>query len=402
VSTSGFDGTTGVSKSYTTLEAACLDAPDNSTIELRFDGESPVQIPIRVEGKSLRMRAQASRRPVLRFETLGPIGQPVTSQMISVINGGLEIFDIDIVFRVPSGRSVDGWSIFSLEYAKKVMLRGVSVTLENSKRQQPGTLFEIKPPSGTLMERMMPEGMLRGPAQILISDSILRGEADGFRLTEANDSRIEITNSACALAGTLLNIDTRNSRQMAFSVEPPPSQVRLDHLTAVLDGGLVSITAGETGVAPIIDIRCDNSLISLLRPDRAMVLMAGPREMEEWLDRLVWKGTSNYMDVLGPWWEISAARSISTPHRKFNAADWGQHWNSTGNTPIDRNVFESIEAWKTPVFHRIDLKAFALFSEPNNAYKAPEAADGTNAGVDWKLPRVPTQLPRLEAPSGDR
>ena len=163
-STSGFDGTSGVPKSYATLEAACLDAPDNSTIELRFDGESPVQIPIRIEGKSLRIRALAGRRPVLRFETLGPIGQPVTSNMISVINGSLEIFDVDIVFRVPNGRSVDSWSIFSLEYAKQVMLRGVSVTLENSNRQQPGTLFEIKPPSGTLMERMMPEGISARPS----------------------------------------------------------------------------------------------------------------------------------------------------------------------------------------------------------------------------------------------
>ena len=394
--TTGMDGPNGVPKSYPTLEAACLEAPDNSTIELRYDGDSPPQIPIRIEGKSLRIRAQAGRRPVLRFETPEAVGLPVTSQMISVVNGGLEVFDVDIVFRVPRGRSVDRWSIFSLEYAKQVTLRGVSVTLENALQQQPCTLFELKAPSGTLMERMMPESMMPGPLQIQISESVFRGEADGFRLTEARDVRIDITHSAWALSGTLLAIDTRNSVQMATSVELPPCQWKLDHVTAVLDKGLISVEAGEAGVAPTVDVRCDNSLFSLLRPEQPMISMAGPVEMEEWLDRLVWKGGANSMDVPGPWWEISAVRSLNAPIRTFNASDWSQHWNSSGNTAIDRNVFESIDAWEQPVFHAVESQAFHLFSEPNGFFKAPEAADGRNVGVDWTLPRLPRRLPRME------
>ncbi len=392
---SGMEGASSVPKSYPTLEAACLDAPDGATIELRFDGDSPYQIPIRIEGKSLRIRAQTGRRPVLRFDAPGPLGLPVTSQMISVVNGGLEVFDVDIVFRVPRGRSVDRWSIFSLEYAKQVTLRGVSVTLENALKQQPCTLFELKSPSGTLRERMMPESMMPGPIQIQISESVFRGEADGFRLTDARDARLDITHSAWALSGTLLLIDTRNSVQMATSVELPPCQLKLDHVTAVLDQGLIRIEAGEAGVAPTVDVRCDNSLISLLRPDQPMVSMAGPVEMEEWLDRLVWKGASNAMDVPGPWWEISAVRSLNSPNRLFNASDWSQHWNSSGNTAIDRNVFESMEAWDKPVFHEIDTQAFHLLSESNKFYKAPEASDGRNAGVDWSLPRLPRRLPSV-------
>ena len=392
---SGMDGSSSDPKSYPTLEAACLEAPDGSTIELRFDGDSRIQRPIRIEGKSLRIRAQAGRRPVLQFDAPGQLGLPVTSQMISVVNGGLEVFDVDIVFRVPRGRSVDRWSIFSLEYAKQVTLRGVSVTLENALKQQPCTLFELKVPSGTLLERRMPESMMPGPIQIQISESVFRGEADGFRLTEARDARIEITHSAWALSGTLLAIDTRNSVQMATSMELPPCQLKLNHVTAVVDGRLISIEAGEAGVAPTVDVRCDNSLISLLRPEQPMISMAGPVEMEEWLDRLVWKGSSNYLDVPGPWWEVSAVRSLNAPNRIFNAADWSQHWSSSGNIAIDRNVFESIEAWETPVFHGVDSQAFHLFSEPN-VFKAPEAADGRHAGVDWTLPRIPNRLPRLE------
>ena len=392
---SGMDGTSTAPKSYQTLEAACLEAPNNSTIELRFDGDSPIQRPIRIEGKTLRIRAQEGHRPVLRFDAPGPVGLPVTSQMISVVNGGLEVFDLDIVFRVPRGRSVDRWSIFSLEYAKQVTLRGVSVTLENALKQQPSTLFELQIPAGTLMERMMPDGVMHETVQIQISDSVFRGEADGFRLTEANDARIDISHSAWAISGTLLAIDTRNSVQMATSAEPQPCHIRLNHMTAVLDGGLISVEAGETGVAPKVDLQCDNSIISLLRPNRAMISMTGPIEMEEWLKRLVWNGNSNYLDVIGPWWEISAVRSLNAPNRKFNAPDWGRYWKSTGSTPIDRNVFESLESWENPVFHLIDSKAFHLFSEPN-VYNAPEAAFGRHAGVDWKLPRVPHQLPRVE------
>ena len=105
------------------------------------------------------------------------------------------------------------------------------------------------------------------------------------------------------------------------------------------------------------------------------------------------------MDVGGPWWEITAVRSSGTPNRKFNAADWGRHWNSSGDTSIDRKVFESNEFREKPVFYRIPPKAFHL-SDSNKAGKVPEAADGTRAGVDWNRPRVPHQPPQLEATTG--
>ncbi len=395
VVTTGSDGADADPQPYPTLEAACVDAPDNSVIELSFDGESKPQIPIRIEGKSLRIRPQEGRRPILVFAVNGPVGHLVTSQMISVINGELGVFDLDIVFRVPQQPPNGLWSIFSLGYAKKLTLHGVSVTLENMAQQQPATLFEVKPPVGNLRERIMPDSMKRGSLQVVISDSLLRGETDGFRVTEAIDARIDISNSAWALNGTMLSIDTRNSRQMTSSIEPPPCQFKLDHVTAVLDGGLISVVTGEVGMVPTVDVRCDNSLISLLRSDRSMIAMSGALDMEDWTRRLLWKGTSNYLDVQGPWWEISAVRSSSFPNRKYSAADWSQHWDSNGSTPIDQNVFESTDAWKETVFHQVTPQSFYLFSDENNAYRAPEAADGTNAGVDWNRARLPSNPPQL-------
>ena len=242
----------------------------------------------------------------------------------------------------------------------------------------------------------MLEGMMHGPIKIAISDSVFRGQADGFRLSEAHEVNLEITHTAWAISGSILAIDTKNSVQLATSTKPPPCQIRLDHITAVTEGGLISVEAGEAGVATTIDIRCDNSIISLLRTDRAMISMKGPVDMEEWLKQLSWTGTSNYMDVPCPLWEISAVRSINSPNRKFNPADWNRHWKSSGDTPIDRNVFESADAWDSPNFHLVNAQAFALYSPPNAAYKAPEAQDGTNAGVDWKRPRVPKRLPTAE------
>lgn len=398
VITPNTDGTTQAPKSFTSLEAACLSASDNSTIELRFDGESKPQIPIRIERKSLRIRAMDGHRPVLVFEIAGPLGPPVTSQMISLINGELEISDLDIVFRVPSRRAIDRrWSIFSLGYAKKLSLHGVSVTLENTARQQPATLFEVRPPSGSNpFERNMPDGMQRNALQITVTDSLLRGETDGFRLDEAHNTRIEMANSAWAISGTLLSVDTVNSQLMTASVDPPPCQLKLDHVTAVMDGSLISVVSGKAGVIPTVDVRCDNSLITLLRSDRAMISMSGSPDLEDWNDRLMWRGVSNYLDVPGLWWEIG-----SSPNRKYSAADWGQHWNSAGNTngntPIDQNVYELIDAWKSPVFHSVTAGAFHLHSDANQGYKAPEAADGKNAGVDWNRARLPAKLPQLSS-----
>ena len=381
----------GVFKGYASLEAACLAAVDGSTIELRFDGKSSPQKPVRIEGKSLRIRAQVGKRPTLVFEIPEVIGQSPPSRMITVINGTVELFDTDIVFRVPRGRPVDRWSIFTLEQAKRLSLRGVSVTLENSSRQL-ASIVEIRTPSRTLMGRMMPDGSMRGQTTISMSESVFRGEADGFHVSEILECSVELSHTAWALSENLVSIDTRNSVQMASSVEPPPCRLQLDHVTAVVDGSLISVAAGEAGVAPTVDVRCDNSLLSVLGSDPSMIMMQGPIEMDEWLSRLVWKGTSNYIDAVGSWWEISAVRSISSPKRLFNASDWSQHWNSTGNASIDRNSFEAPDQWDAPVFHAVSRKAFQLLPT-SQFYRAPEASDGTDAGVDWRFPQVPTKLP---------
>ena len=394
------DSVGGVVKGYSSLEAACLEAPDNATIELRFDGIS-VQKPVRIEGKSLRIRAQMGRRPVLVFEVPEAIEQVVPSSMITVINGAVELFDTDIVFHVPRGKLVERWTIFALEQAKRLNLRGVSVTLENSSRQQPASILEVRVPSRTLMDRMMPDGSMRGPTMISMSESVFRGEADGLRFSEVLESSVDLTHTAWALSGNLVMIDTLNSVQMATSVEPPPCRLRMDHVTAMVDGSLISVVAGEAGIAPTVDVRCDNSLLSVLRADhlsaeaddRPMIKMNGPIEMDEWIDRLVWKGTSNYIAALGPWWEISATRSINSPKRRFNGSDWSQHWGSTGSTSSDRNAFEFPEAWDKPVFHLVDLMAFRL-QPTSDFYRAPEASDGTHAGVDWRFPQVPKKLPQ--------
>jgi len=383
----------GVFKGYGSLEAACLAAVDGSTIELRFDGKSAPQKPVRIEGKSLRIRAQVGKRPTLIFEVPEAIGQSPPSSMITVINGAVELFDADIVFRVPRGRPANRWSIIALEQAKRLNLRGVSVTLENSSRQQPATIVEIRTPSRTLMDRMMPDGSMRGQTTISMSESVFRGEADGFHISEILESSIELSHTAWALAGNLLTIDTSNSVQMASSVEPPPCRLQLDHVTAVVDGSLISVGAGEAGVAPTVDVRCDNSLLSVLRPEEhPMIMMEGAIEMDEWISRLVWKGTANYIDAVGPWWKISALRSISSPIRIFNGSDWSQHWNSTGNASIDRNSFESPDLWDMPIFHAVTRKAFQLLPT-SQFYRAPEASDGSDAGVDWRFPQVPTKLP---------
>lgn len=390
------DGTRPIEKAYATLEAACLAAPDNSTIELRFDGESPPQIPIRVEGKALRIRAANGHRPVLVFEAPGPIGQPVTSRMITVVNGDLEMFDLDLVLRVPSGRPAEQWSVFSMVQAKKLTLLGVSVTLDNSPRQQPAAFFEWQAPSGKLMERMMPDGMRRGSTEVHVSDCLFRGEGDGFSLRDTQDVRVMLSNSAFALSGYLIKIDTQDSQQLASSLEPPPFHIQMQHTTSMLQSGMVNVSVGEAGVAPTVDIRCEGSIVSVLRPDKAMITMKGPIEMDEWLDRLLWEGASNFIDAAGPWCEISAVRSASSPYRKFDIADWGRQWKKTGNTPVSRNVFEQSDVWEKPVFHALPVSAFFLRTSSTNAYKAPEASDGTDAGVDWELPRVPRRLPAMQ------
>ncbi len=151
------------------------------------------------------------------------------------------------------------------------------------------------------------------------------------------------------------------------------------------------MVAGEAGVAPTVDVRCDNSILSVL-PGHSMIKMKGPIEMDEWLSRLLWKGTANYIDAVGSWWEISADRSISSPLRTFNASDWSQHWNSTGNASIDRNSFESPDLWDAPVFHAVSRKAFQLLPT-SQFYRAPEALMAPTRVSTGGSPKSPPSCP---------
>jgi len=45
-----------------------------------------------------------------------------------------------------------------------------------------------------------------------------------------------------------------------------------------------------------------------------------------------------------------------------------------------------------PIFHAVTRKAFQLLPT-SQFYRAPEASDGSDAGVDWRFPQVPTKLP---------
>jgi serine/threonine-protein kinase len=140
-----------------TLEAACTAAADGQIVEIRYNGLLPDSLtkPIRIKNKSLTIRAGENYRPLLVFSGVETPADGLLTRLFQLTNASVDLINLDFYLSPVQGTvSDDTWSLVSLEGSGRILLQGVSVTVEESSREL-AAIVELLPAPVSQMAKDM-------------------------------------------------------------------------------------------------------------------------------------------------------------------------------------------------------------------------------------------------------
>lgn len=381
----------GEPKGFPTLEGACAAAPDGSRIELRFDGQRigpdgrpVVDEPLRIVRKKLTIKGVDGYRPLLRFRHRTVQAQGDVIQIVSLDSATLDVIDVDLQMavdrEVPVGLD-EHWALFSLQGEDYLRLQGVTVSIAND-GNQPAVVFELVPGTSAALDGMK---TMRGTGgfdsrrlDLRIDGSFIRGGASLIAAKHTEPGRIDIHQSGLALDGAMLDVfGGRDSPPEGSELE-----LRLEHVTALLGGGLLRV---QTGLVPreMLSVRIA-ARDSIFATDAMtpLISMGGGSALEDFRRLLRWEGDKNFFDQFLIAWSIAPSLE---PGMELDFDEWSRIWQTSpqsGSIVWGGNwqVKEFIDV--VPADIRLDL---AARDNPPIA----KASDGTNAGAAPGLLPVP-------------
>ncbi|MCA9044640.1 MAG: protein kinase [Planctomycetaceae bacterium] len=391
----------GARHEHATLFAALAKASDNAVIELQFDGRSGGrQEPLKLTGKNgIRVRPAANYRPVLEFALTpnAPSQQQSAVRMISLVDAGIEFYDLDLEMWVSPQSSTDRWSLFSVTGRSDVVLRGCSCTIVNPTDRN-ASVFDLPERESVDVSQMMKDRMKAPRFQLRLEDSVVRGQADFVRQGYISPASVSLQNVALGISGHLISVDGSNALQ------GPPSEenedvvdLSLNHVTAILGDGLLWASSGNFGRLPQVEVDAHDSLFSVTNPERPFVELHGHEELDELAEQFVWQPNRdpNFFELVGPMWFVNAPNSLGIElERRFNFSDWSGYWQEQSDQLIRSGLFRNPRLGMLTRMDRIESSDFVLRSgeiTPNPAVGS--SSDRQNCGVDWTLPRIPRALP---------
>ncbi len=368
---------------YPTLEAACVEAPDNSVIEVSASGSAPMrESPIRIVQKRLRIQASRGARPVIEFVPVQ--GAPSTSawNCIEVIDGALTMAGVDVVVRAPNGSIT---SLFSLIRSRELTLSEVTLTLVNS-AGAPAQFIDIPLPSSAERMEMMAADVLR----IDLSHSLIRGR--GSFLVNHSESSLDarIHETAFAVSEHFLQIEGSSLARMDQRTDGTECRIELDHCTCLLGHNLLNLDAPMESRMPHVRFDVDDCVVAITSPAEPVIAMSGGKEMDELINLLEWRGFINHIRVAGPWWEIDAPFSTVVAYKTWSQREWQNYWPDADDQPLQASLLpESI----TGAWSAIPASDFVL--RMNDEEDSLLSSDGRTPGVDWSQSTTPKAFPRL-------
>ena len=289
---------------YPSLEAACVAAPKDARIEIRFDEpdvEWNVQVPIVIGDKNVVISAQPGTRPRLVFTAPVQIGLNTPTQMIRVRQGSLQLNDVDLVMDVKNIPADDDWALIVLDQANSLRMRGVNIRVNNPDAV-PASMIELAEPTDADLERMNLAMDMRHLVLLDLEDCMLTGRCDLLRQNTIDPATISLDNVAAALRGTLFRI----LGNVEGSADPDQlTRMDLRHVTAVLEEGLMRVDTQFASDLLPMDVTCEASLL-LVHPDEPLIRMFGHQTSNFLRDSLQFRDTYSYFNLSDPAWVISA------------------------------------------------------------------------------------------------
>jgi hypothetical protein len=292
--------------------------------------------------------------------------------------------NIAIELKVPETSSADLWAVFRLARPERFRLERSSVTILNPARV-PVAVAEIATPDADAFSKMgsMKEGQPLVPSEIIIEDSLVRGEAAGLRIRDAGAFRLVFTQTLFALGEWLLQAEPETPGMNASL----RLAADLTNTTCLLGQGLFKSSESDaiTGRQSPMEIRAHNNIVSV-GSSAALVEQRFPLTAMDAHRSLSWVGERNYFDSIGQFWLVQTPGPLGEQRWDFQA--WCDYW-GPGEASGSHN--EAV-VWKTPwrlkEWARITAEDVQL--DRDVEVNLPRAAvDGIDAGVTPS--RIPTE-----------
>ena len=373
-------------KGYPSLEAACRDAPDGSSVELNFDGDlGERQRPVRWTGKRLLIRAAADRRPVVRFSVPEGLTADPVVRMIEVTEGALEVYNVDFIMEIDPAYYADRWVLLSLEQADAVTLRGVSVTIDKPQLTAVAAAIVQFAESQPAFGNRMPEIRERPPLRFEAEDCFFRGDADLFLNENVDLTRIRLSNVAAALGGAVIRILGTSVDVSMDSSSEHLVELELQNVTASLASAMVSFEVDNGSTVPRLAVTAGNSVFEI-DGTHPLVRMIGDVDPDiDPFELLEWSGGNCFVQTDDPIWSITG---LYDDERAVSLADWNDLWEEGR---LDRRLGARL-LLRDPSTLDSEVTAVDLSLNQAVAGRNPAqsgASDGDDAGVRWDSPALP-------------
>ena len=366
-------------KSYPSVEAACAEASDSgnvTVIELSYDGLREPERPIRLSNKKVVIRASEGFRPTIRFSVADATVDTNHPQMITIAGGSLDLVNVDLVMTVPNQVGSERWTMFSLERPEKVQLQGCTLTVQNPQGKS-ACVFEQRTSVGQGLESIgiRNDGMPVVPPELLLTETLVRGNADFIVMRDPVPARYELKDSAVGIDGNLLQLnlvmDSKGMERESITLE-------LEHFTFRSGQSLLSVegSGGQTEKLPPIIVYARNNVIAC-GANKPLISMRGLTDFMDFTKSFSWRGNFNFYDNVDTFLDISTIQTTNS--RKMDHNAWkGLTSEGVGSSNAQVN-------WRTKTVDRTYANATSKSFELVNDQPATRGgSDGYSVGAPLK------------------
>ncbi len=386
---------------FQSLEAACHVAKTGSVIEIHHHGPlDRVQKPVMIQGKRLTIRPAAGLRPQLSFAPADNLLGPSDARMIEVVNGSLELYDVDLVMEVTNNLYAEEWVLLSLTRVREViLLQRVTMTAVNP-GWRPAVLIERRMPADT-PTIMMPAVETLRDTDIQLRDCLLRGNATGFMDRTLEPAAVRISDSAIAVDVDVFHVQGADRAEMeGLSRSTATIRFELEHVTAIAGTSLLKLSSETVRDLPEVRVDCRNSILQAATSSVPLLLLEGHQNADDLLQHVRWFGNRNVIAFnaeegcvvrgLFPQGSDDWTHSLSQWQ-----AQWQPEWEITSEAITQRQVL-TWEAGSGGALSDMQRSDFALkpmsIDEPANP-AVGTASDNSDRGFRPSHSRLPPSLP---------
>lgn len=369
---------------FSTLELACASVRENGAIiELRFNGRRRESV-LRINRK-LTIRAAKGFRPAIEFRPAQATIEEYQARAVWVPSGSVDLVGVDLVLVVDETAPAESWSLFSLERPDVVRMERVTVTIVNPTRR-PAAVFEFRTAAGALMPDMPVVGAQpRAPLKVEMTESLVRGEGDLFVVRHTEPARLAVDKSIIALQGSLL-VARGNSEA---GHENAQLELRLDHVTSVLAGGLVRFDSGSMPRKLLpLQVSATNCIFSN-SASVPLVEMTGNAPPQDFRELLSWGGQNNFYDHYTTLWLIASMEDTGARSESWDAGAWRRWTEASETNPHFEQVVWNKRGWMIRPLGELVPADFALDHQALHNPPVGGAANFKDAGADLESLRLP-------------